>query len=98
MLAGPEAETAKAQEPTGGAKAVERRSNAERRAALAPLRRKLEAVEARMAKLSAAIAKIDTALADGTAFRTDAAKAGELARMRARPPRLSAAPRRSGWR
>ncbi len=83
VLAGPEAETAKAQEPTGGAKAVERRSNAERRAALAPLRRKLEAVEARMAKLSAAIAKIDTALADGTAFRTDAAKAGELARMRA---------------
>jgi ATP-binding cassette subfamily F protein 3 len=83
VLAGPETESQKAPDATGGAKAVERRSNAERRAALAPLRRKLEAVEARMAKLSAAIAKIDAALADGTAFRTDAAKAGDLARMRA---------------
>ena len=36
-----------------------------------------------MAKLSAAIEKIDAALADGTAFLKDAAKAGDLARMRA---------------
>ncbi|MFE1602379.1 ABC-F family ATP-binding cassette domain-containing protein [Methylobacterium sp. ID0610] len=83
VLAGPEPETPRSTEATGGARAVERRSNAERRAALAPLRKRLEAVEARMAKLSDAIAKIDAALEDGTAFRTDPAKAGDLARMRA---------------
>ncbi|MGY2050610.1 ABC-F family ATP-binding cassette domain-containing protein [Methylobacterium sp. JK268] len=83
VLAGPEPEAGRANEATGGAKAVERRSNAERRAALAPLRKRLDAVEARMAKLSDAIAKIDAALEDGSAFRTDPAKAGDLARMRA---------------
>ncbi|MBY0299006.1 MAG: ABC-F family ATP-binding cassette domain-containing protein [Methylobacterium sp.] len=82
VLAGPEPET-RAAEPAGGARAVERRSNAERRAALAPLRKRLETIEARMAKLSDAIAKIDAALGDGSAFRTDPAKAGDLARMRA---------------
>ncbi|RVU21644.1 ABC-F family ATP-binding cassette domain-containing protein [Methylobacterium oryzihabitans] len=83
VLAGPEPETARATEPSGGARAVERRSNAERRAALAPVRRRLDAVEARMEKLSGAIAKIDAALEDGSAFRSDPAKAGDLARMRA---------------
>jgi ATP-binding cassette subfamily F protein 3 len=61
----------------------DRRAAAERRAALAPVRKRLEAVEARIGRLSAAIAKIDVALADGTAFRTDPAKAGELAKKRA---------------
>jgi ATP-binding cassette subfamily F protein 3 len=51
--------------------------------ALAPLRKKIEAVEARMKKLAEAMAKIDAALADGTAFQANAAKAGELAKMRA---------------
>ncbi|WP_132255553.1 ABC-F family ATP-binding cassette domain-containing protein [Methylobacterium segetis] len=82
VLAGPEREESRA-EATGGQKAVERRSNAERRVALAPLRKKLDGIEARMGKLSDAIAKIDAALADGTAFQANAAKAGELARMRA---------------
>ncbi len=36
-----------------------------------------------MAKLTAAIQKIDAALEDGTAFRENAAKAGEIAKMRA---------------
>ncbi|HVL72580.1 MAG TPA: ABC-F family ATP-binding cassette domain-containing protein [Beijerinckiaceae bacterium] len=61
----------------------DRRAAAERRAALAPLRKRLESVEARMRRLGDAIAKIDAALADGTAFRKDPAKAGDLARMRA---------------
>ncbi|MEA1835104.1 ABC-F family ATP-binding cassette domain-containing protein [Methylobacterium durans] len=82
VLAGPEREESRG-EATGGQKAVERRSNAERRVALAPLRKKLDGIEARMGKLSDAIAKIDAALADGTAFQANAAKAGELARMRA---------------
>jgi ATP-binding cassette subfamily F protein 3 len=61
----------------------ERRAAAERRLALAPLRRRLDALEARMTKLGDAIAKIDAALEDGTAFRKDPAKASELARRRA---------------
>jgi ATP-binding cassette subfamily F protein 3 len=61
----------------------DRRAAAERRAALAPLRKRLEAIEARMDKLSGVIAKVDAALADGTAFQRDPAKASELARMRA---------------
>ena len=82
VLAGPEREESRS-EPSGGQKAVERRSNAERRVALAPLRKRLDGIEARMGKLSEAIAKIDAALADGTAFQANAAKAGDLARMRA---------------
>ncbi|NIX77087.1 ABC-F family ATP-binding cassette domain-containing protein [Microvirga terricola] len=61
----------------------ERRAAAERRVALAPLRKKLDALEARMTKLSDAITKIDAALADGTAFQKDPAKATELSKMRA---------------
>jgi ATP-binding cassette, subfamily F, member 3 len=61
----------------------ERRAAAERRVALAPLRKKLEALEARMAKLTDAIGKVDAALADGSAFQKDPAKASELAKMRA---------------
>jgi ATP-binding cassette subfamily F protein 3 len=61
----------------------DRRAAAERRAALAPLRKRVEAVEARIARLSDVIGKIDAALADGTAFRADPAKAGDLARKRA---------------
>jgi ATP-binding cassette subfamily F protein 3 len=61
----------------------ERRAAADRRVALAPLRKKLEALEARMAKLTDAIGKVDAALADGSAFQKDPAKASELAKMRA---------------
>ncbi|GJD81040.1 ABC-F family ATP-binding cassette domain-containing protein [Methylobacterium gregans] len=82
VLAGPEREERDA-ESSGGKQAEARRAGVERRAALAPMRKRLEGVEARMAKLTAAIAKIDAALEDGTAFRENAAKAGEIARMRA---------------
>ncbi|MDF9863336.1 ATP-binding cassette subfamily F protein 3 [Methylorubrum pseudosasae] len=82
VLAGPERVDTSG-EGTGGQKAEARRSAVERRAALAPLRKRLDGIEARMAKLSAAIEKIDAALADGTAFLKDAAKAGDIARMRA---------------
>ncbi|HJE26267.1 ABC-F family ATP-binding cassette domain-containing protein [Methylorubrum populi] len=82
VLAGPERVESQG-DSTGGQKAEARRSAVERRAALAPLKKRLDGIEARMAKLSQAIEKIDAALADGTAFLKDAAKAGELARMRA---------------
>jgi ATP-binding cassette, subfamily F, member 3 len=68
---------------SSASKTDERRAAAERRMALAPLRKRLEALEARMAKLSEAIDKIDAALADGSAFQKDPAKATELAKMRA---------------
>ncbi|GLS60641.1 ABC-F family ATP-binding cassette domain-containing protein [Methylobacterium haplocladii] len=83
VLAGPERAEDRSAESAGGKQAEARRSAVERRATLAPLRKKLEATEARMQKLSAAIGKIDAALGDGTAFLKDAAKAGELAKMRA---------------
>jgi ATP-binding cassette subfamily F protein 3 len=74
-----------AEKPQGAAQSRvgERRAAAERRVALAPLRKRLEAVEARMAKLSDVIGKVDAALVDGSAFQKDPAKASELARMRA---------------
>ncbi|TXM74788.1 ABC-F family ATP-binding cassette domain-containing protein [Methylobacterium sp. WL12] len=83
VLAGPERDTARDEDASGGKQAEARRSAVERRAALAPLRKRLEGLEARMEKLTAAIAKIDAALGDGTAFLQNAAKAGEIAKMRA---------------
>ena len=67
----------------GASRTDERRAAAERRVALAPLRKRLEAVEKRMAKLHDVIGKVDAALADGSAFQRDPAKATGLARMRA---------------
>ncbi len=78
----PQKRSDKPQAP-GASKVDERRAAAERRTALAPLRKKLEALETRMAKLTDVIGKIDTALADGTAFQKDPAKATELSKMRA---------------
>ena len=83
VLAGPERDTPRDEDASGGKQAEARRSAVERRAALAPLRKKLEGLEARMEKLTAAIAKIDAALGDGTAFLQNAAKAGEISKMRA---------------
>jgi ATP-binding cassette subfamily F protein 3 len=61
----------------------ERRAAAERRVALAPIRKRIETVEARMSRLTEIIAKIDSALADGTAFQQDADKALDLSHKRA---------------
>ena len=83
VLAGPERDTPREEDVSGGKQAEARRSAVERRAALAPLRKRLEGLEARMEKLTAAIAKIDAALGDGTAFLQNAAKAGEISKMRA---------------
>ena len=70
-------------ETASASRVDERRAAAERRVALAPLRKKLDALEARMAKLGDVIAKVDAALADGSAFLKDPAKATELSKMRA---------------
>lgn len=63
-------------------KETERKRAADLRNTLAPLRKQRDIFEERMNRLSSAIQKIDQALADGTAFQTDAARAGELARKR----------------
>ena len=47
-----------------------------------PLKKKLGALEGRIERLTGVIAKVDGALADGTAFKSDKAKARELSRMR----------------
>ena len=63
--------------------ASDRKAAADRRAAVAPLRKRLHAIEIRMDKLGTAIAKVDSALAGGRAYQENAAKAEGLARMRA---------------
>jgi ATP-binding cassette subfamily F protein 3 len=78
----PQKRSDRPQAPTAS-KIDERRAAAERRVALAPVRKKLEALESRMAKLTDVIGKVDAALADGTAFQKDPAKATELSKMRA---------------
>ena len=79
----PQRRSDKSQAAPTSSKVDERRAAAERRVALAPLRKKLEALEARMTKLTDVIGKVDAALADGSAFLKDPAKATELSRMRA---------------
>ncbi|TDR94008.1 ABC-F family ATP-binding cassette domain-containing protein [Enterovirga rhinocerotis] len=63
-------------------KAEERRLAAERRVAVAPLRKKLHDLEIRIDKLGTAIAKIDTVMAGGRAYAEDPVKAGDLAKKR----------------
>jgi ATP-binding cassette, subfamily F, member 3 len=65
----------------------DRRVAAEKRVALAPLRKRLDTVETRMKRLAEVIGKIDAALADGAAFARDPVKATELARRRAEAER-----------
>jgi ATP-binding cassette subfamily F protein 3 len=56
-----------------------RRSAAERRAELAPLKKAVQAAEKRMEQLSAEIARRDAALADPAIYAKDAARAQKLA-------------------
>jgi ATP-binding cassette subfamily F protein 3 len=80
---GPQRRSDKPQSAPSSSRVDERRAAAERRVALAPMRKKLEALEARMTKLTDVIGKVDAALADGSAFQKDPAKASDLAKMRA---------------
>lgn len=67
----------------GNVKADQRRDAAEKRVALAPVRKKIEAIEARMDKFNGLIARIDAALAAPDAFAKNQEKASEIARQRA---------------
>jgi ATP-binding cassette subfamily F protein 3 len=83
---------------SSASKTDERRAAAERRVALAPLRKRLEALEARMAKLSEAIGKVDLALADGSAFQKDPRRPRNSPGCAPKPPKPSRPSRRNGWR
>ncbi|MGL4810612.1 MAG: ABC-F family ATP-binding cassette domain-containing protein [Beijerinckiaceae bacterium] len=67
----------------GNVKADQRRDAAEKRVALAPLRKRIEAIEARMEKFNGLIARIDEALAHPDSFAKQPGKASELAKQRA---------------
>jgi ATP-binding cassette subfamily F protein 3 len=84
VLSGDAEPTVKARpEDEKTSKTDDRKAAAERRAAAAPLRKKLHTLEIRIDKLGTAIKKIDAALSGGRAYEENAAKAAELARMRA---------------
>jgi ATP-binding cassette subfamily F protein 3 len=84
VLSGEAEPTVKARpEEERAAKNEDRKAAAERRQAAAPLRKKLHNLEIRIDKLGTAIKKIDSALSGGRAYEENAAKASELARMRA---------------
>jgi ATP-binding cassette subfamily F protein 3 len=84
VLSGEVEPTVKARpEEERAAKNEDRKAAAERRQAAAPLRKKLHSLEIRIDKLGTAIKKIDSALSGGRAYEENAAKASELARMRA---------------
>jgi ATP-binding cassette subfamily F protein 3 len=61
----------------------QRRSNAERRAGLAPLRRQVSAAESAIKRLNEELARIDTALAEADLYARDPQRAAALARQRA---------------
>jgi ATP-binding cassette, subfamily F, member 3 len=83
LVLGGSADPAGRDEEARSTRQHDRRSAAERRVAQAPLRKRLQALETRIERLTASIAKIDATLADGAAYRTNPAKAGDLARLRA---------------
>ncbi|MEJ8573359.1 ABC-F family ATP-binding cassette domain-containing protein [Microbaculum marinum] len=73
-----------AEEAIPSSKGEQRRSAAQRRAELAPLRDRQKSAERRMAELSRRISQLDGKLADPDLFSNDPAKGAELSRERAR--------------
>jgi ATP-binding cassette subfamily F protein 3 len=77
-------DTARRTEPEAKASKEEaRRSNAEKRALLKPLKDKVTAAESQIATLNAEIAKLDKALSDPLLFSRDPAKATSVSKKRA---------------
>jgi ATP-binding cassette subfamily F protein 3 len=64
-------------------KEVARRSNAEKRAQLKPLKDKVTAAESQIASLTAELAKLDKSLSDPLLFSKDPAKAASVSKKRA---------------
>ncbi|MCP8940272.1 ABC-F family ATP-binding cassette domain-containing protein [Alsobacter sp. SYSU M60028] len=82
VLEGPDA-GAKRKAETERAAGDQRRDNAGKRLANAPLKRRIEAIEARMAKFAELIARVDAVLAEPDIFQREPAKAAQFAAQRA---------------
>lgn len=78
----PESNAKPASAPSGNAQ-ERRKQAAEKRAALAPLRKKIKALEAEMAKLNQAIQRADAELADGSLFTDKPDQAAKISKSRA---------------
>ena len=84
LLTGTNAPTRRVEEPEAKpTKEVARRSNAEKRQALKPLKDKVNAAEHQIADLNAEIAKLDKSLSDPLLFSRDPAKAASVSKKRA---------------
>jgi ATP-binding cassette subfamily F protein 3 len=84
LLSGENAPTRRAAEPEVKAtKEVARRSNAEKRQNLKPLKDKVTAAEHQISDLTAEIAKLDKSLSDPLLFTRDPAKAASVSKKRA---------------
>ncbi|MEY4965793.1 MAG: hypothetical protein RL274_1376 [Pseudomonadota bacterium] len=84
LLTGTNAPTRRSEEPEAKpTKEVARRSNAEKRQTLKPLKDKVNAAEHQIADLNAEIAKLDKALSDPLLFTRDPAKAASVSKKRA---------------
>ncbi|HKY18772.1 MAG TPA: ABC-F family ATP-binding cassette domain-containing protein [Rhizomicrobium sp.] len=86
LLSGDNAPTRRAAENNDGSKAKKeeaRRSNAEKRHNLKPLKDKVTAAESQIAALTAEIAKLDKSLSDPLLFNRDPAKAASVSKKRA---------------
>ncbi len=92
LLTGDNRPTRKAEEPAAPISAPvkkeeARRSNAERRANLKPLKEKITAAESQIAALNTELAKLDKALSDPLLFSKDPAKAASVSKKRAEAAR-----------
>jgi ATP-binding cassette subfamily F protein 3 len=92
LLTGDNRPTRRAQEPEPKqSKDVARRSNAEKRQTLKPLKDKVDAAESQVATLNTEVAKLDRALADPLLFTQDPAKGSAVSKKRADAARKLAA-------
>ncbi|HKB96275.1 MAG TPA: ABC-F family ATP-binding cassette domain-containing protein [Rhizomicrobium sp.] len=92
LLTGDNAPTRRAEEPdVKASKEVVRRSNAEKRHNLKPLKDKVSAAEHQIAALNAEIAKLDKSLSDPLLFTNDPAKGSAVSKKRAEAVRKLAA-------
>jgi ATP-binding cassette subfamily F protein 3 len=84
LLTGTNAPTRRVEEPAPKVnKEVARRSNAEKRQTLKPLKDKITAAESQIATLNVEIAKLDKSLSDPLLFSKDPGKAASVSKKRA---------------
>jgi ATP-binding cassette subfamily F protein 3 len=95
LLTGDNTPARRAEPETKATKEDARRSNAEKRQNLKPLKDKVNAAESQIATLTAEIAKLDKSLSDPLLFTRDPAKAASVSKKRADATRKLAAAEKS---